>query len=289
MTVAVPLVKGFYDQKTGSIQYVVADPTTNQCAIIDPVWNYDEKSAHASTESADEIMAFIADRGLEVEWILDTHPHADHFSAAVVLAERCGAPRAIGEHVVAVQALWKELYNLGDDFPADGQQWDRLFADGDTFRIGELEARVLFSPGHTLASVTYLIGDAAFVHDTLFMPDGGTARADFPGADARTLYRSIQTLLALDADTRVFTGHDYKPNGREARWESTIGEQRATNKHLRDNPSEDEYVAMREERDATLPLPASMLAALQVNIRGGRLPEPEDNGRSYLRLPVNHF
>lgn len=284
-----PEVVGFYEEKTGSVQYVVIEVSTGCCAIIDPVWNYDEKGARTSTESFDQITAFIAERNLTVEWVLDTHPHADHLSAGVLLGERYGAPRAIGEKVVEVQKLWKNIYNFGDEYPTDGRQWDRLFADGDTFRLGNIEAHVMHSPGHTLASITYVIGDAAFVHDTLFMPDGGTARADFPGGDARTLFRSIQRILELPDATRLYTGHDYKPGGREARWESTVAEQRKTNKHLRDDPSEDEYVAMREARDKTLPLPALMLAALQINTRGGRLPEPEDNGRAYLKIPLNQF
>lgn len=285
----VPEVVAFYDEKTGSVQYVVIDPATDCCAVIDPVWNYDEAAARTSTESIDEITAFIAERGLTVEWILDTHPHADHFSAAVLLGERYGAPRAIGEKVVEVQRLWKKIYNLDDDYAVDGRQWDRLFADGEMFAIGQLQGQVMLSPGHTLASITYVIGDAAFVHDTLFMPDSGTARADFPGGDARSLFRSIQRILALPDTTRIFVGHDYRPGGREARWQSTVAEQRVTNKHLRDQPSEDDYVAMREARDDTLSLPALMLAALQVNTRSGRLPEPEDNGRSYLKIPLNSF
>ncbi|MES1954655.1 MBL fold metallo-hydrolase [Salinisphaera hydrothermalis] len=289
MAAVTPEVTGFYDDKTGSVQYVVVDPSTARCAIIDPVWNYDETAARTSTESFDAITAFIDAHDLTVEWILDTHPHADHFSAGVLLGERYGAPRAIGQKVVEVQKLWKRIYNFGDDYPTDGRQWDRLFADGETFQLGNLDAHVMLSPGHTLASITYVIGDAAFVHDTLFMPDSGTARADFPGGDARTLFRSIQRILELPDATRIFVGHDYRPDGRDARWESTVAEQRATNTHLRDDPSEDEYVAMRESRDATLPLPALMLAALQVNTRGGRLPEPEDNGRSYLKIPLNQF
>lgn len=289
MAESVPEVAGFYDEKTGSVQYVVIDLSTSRCAIIDPVWNYDEQAARTSTESMDEIMAFIADRGLAVDWILDTHPHADHFSAAALLAERYGAPCAIGEKIVAVQKLWQKIYNLGNDFPADGRQWDHLFTEGELFKIGELDGRVMLSQGHTLASVTYVIGDSAFVHDTLFMPDSGTARADFPGGDARTLYRSIQQILELPDATRVFTGHDYRPDGRAPLWISTVGQQRTNNRHLCDEPTEDEYVAMREARDETLPLPVLMLAALQVNIRGGRLPPTEDDGRSYLKIPLNHF
>lgn len=283
-----PEVVGFYDKKTGSVQYVVIDGATNCCAIIDPVLNFDEKSARTSTESIDEIRQFIADRGLSVAWVLDTHPHADHFSAAVYLAEEYDAPRAIGAKVVEVQQLWKDIYNLGDELVADGRQWDRLFAEGDTFKIGELDARVMFSPGHTLASITYVIGDAAFVHDTLFQPDFGTARADFPGGDAGDLYRSIQRILELPDDTRLFTGHDYMPGGRDPQWESTVGEQRAHNPHLQ-SVDEQAYVDMREKRDAELPLPALMLESLQVNVRGGCLPPAEDNGRSYLKIPLNYF
>lgn len=284
-----PEVVGFYEQKTGSVQYVVIDPATERCAIVDPVWNYDETAARTSTECFDQITAFIDARGLTVEWILDTHPHADHFSAGVLLGERYEAPRAIGEKVVEVQKLWKKIYNFGDDYATDGRQWDRLFADGETFKLGEIDVQVMHSPGHTLASITYVIGDAAFVHDTLFMPDSGTARADFPGGDARTLFHSIQRILELPDATRIFVGHDYRPDGREARWESTVAEQRAHNTHLRDQPSEGEYVALREARDATLPLPNLMLAALQVNTRGGRLPESEANGRAYFKIPVNCF
>lgn len=284
-----PEVTACYDWPTGSVQYVVVDPQTRQCAIIDPVWNYDSRSGRTSTESMDEIKYFISDRGLTVAWVLDTHPHADHFSGARELAEYYEAPVAIGEKVTGVQKLWQEIYNLGADFATDGRQWDRLFADNDTFNIGELEVSVLFTPGHTLASIAYLIGDAVFVHDTLFMPDAGSARADFPGGDAHDLYQSIQRLLALPDDTRVFVGHDYCPNGREPRWQSTVGEQRQNNIHLKDNPDEADYVDMREQRDASLPLPGMMLAALQVNIRGGELPPAEDNGRSYLKIPLNHF
>lgn len=283
-----PEVVGFYEQVSGSVQYVCIDPATQRCAIIDPVLNYNANSAATSTESADEIIALIRERELKVDWILDTHPHADHLSAACYLQEHLDAPRGIGEHVIDVQKLWKDIYNFGDDFPTDGRQWDRLFADGDTFAIGNLQARVMYSPGHTLASITYVIGDAAFVNDTLFMPDFGTARADFPGGDARTLYRSIQQILALPDTTRVFTGHDYMPNGREPKWESTVAEQRAHNPHLQ-GVDEAAYVKMRNQRDAELPLPAQMLAALQINTRGGCLPEPEANGTAYLKIPINRF
>lgn len=288
MSATQPEVVGFFEEKTFSVQYVCIDAATRHAAIIDPVLNFDEKCARTDTASADEILDFIARRGLTVDWILDTHPHADHLSAAIYLQEKLNAPRGIGEQVVKVQRLWKAIYNFDDDFPTDGNQWDRLFADGDTFQIGELEARVMYSPGHTLASVTYVVGDAAFVHDTLFQPDFGTARADFPGGDARTLYQSIQQILALPDETRLFTGHDYMPNDREPQWESTVAEQRASNPHLQ-GIDEEAYVELRNERDASLPIPDLMLAALQINTRGGRLPEPEPNGTAYLKIPLNRF
>jgi glyoxylase-like metal-dependent hydrolase (beta-lactamase superfamily II) len=208
-----PDVTGFYDAPTGSIQYIVADPNTRKCAIIDPVLDFDPRSGSTRTGSADQLLMYIEGHGLTLEWILDTHPHADHFSAAGYLRDKTGAPTAIGEHVVEVQRLWKMLYNLPDTFRIDGSQWDHLFADGERFAVGELKARVLPSPGHTLCSITYVIGNAAFVHDTLFMPDSGTARCDFPGGDARQLWRSIQRILRLPADTRLFTGHNYRPKG----------------------------------------------------------------------------
>lgn len=281
-----PDVKAFYDPRTFSVQYVVACPRTRRCAIVDPVLDYDEKSGSTATSSADAILAHVEARGLTVEWILDTHPHADHFSAAAYLRERTSAPTGIGEKIVEVQKLWKAIYNW-PDFAADGSQWDHLFAEGETFRIGEIDGKVLFSPGHTLASVTYVVGDAAFVHDTLFMPDGGTARADFPGGSAARLWHSIQEILALPDETRLFTGHDYQPGGREPRWESSVGEQRCSNVHLTKAKDEAAFVALREGRDRTLPMPKLILHALQVNINGGRLPEPEANGERYLKLPLN--
>ncbi len=280
-----PQVKGFFDKRTWSVQYVVSDPDTGKCAIIDPVLDFDEKSGATATINADAILDYIRENGLIVEWILDTHPHADHFSAAQYLKEKTGAQTAIGERVVDVQNLWKGIYNW-PELAADGSQWDRLFAHGDTFKVGSIEAKVMFSPGHTLASITYVIGDAAFVHDTLFMPDSGTARADFPGGDARVLWRSIQDILALPDETRIFTGHDYQPGGRAPRWESTVAEQKKSNPHLA-GVSEEEFVALRTKRDKTLPMPKLILHALQVNIRGGRLPEPEANGKRYLKFPLD--
>ena len=281
-----PEVTGFFDPRTWSVQYVAADPATKECAIIDPVLDYDEKSGQTGTANADRILEFVASKGYRVAWILDTHPHADHFSAAHYLKGKTGAPTAIGEKVVEVQKLWKGFYNW-PDFPADGSQWDRLFAHGDTFKVGDLDASVMFSPGHTLASITYVIGDAAFVHDTIFMPDSGTARADFPGGSAKVLWASIQDILALPDATRLFTGHDYQPDGREPLWESTVGQQKARNIHLSTCRTEAEFTALREARDRTLPMPKLILHALQVNIRGGRLPEPEANGTRYLKIPLD--
>lgn len=278
-------VKAFYDPRTFSVQYVVADPSTKTCAIIDPVLDFDEKSGSTATTSADAILADVAQRGLRVTWVLDTHPHADHFSAAHYLREKTGAPKAIGERIVDVQKLWKEIYNL-PNVAADGSQWDKLFAAGEHFAIGNLEARVMFSPGHTLASVTYVIGDAAFVHDTLFMPDGGTARADFPGGSAARLWDSIDAILALPESTRVFTGHDYQPGGRAPKWESTVAEQKRSNIHIA-GKDKAAFVALREQRDRSLAMPRLILHALQVNIQGGKLPEPEQNGRRYLKFPLD--
>ncbi|MBJ2150218.1 MBL fold metallo-hydrolase [Paracoccus sp. IB05] len=283
---SLPTVTAFYESRTGSVQYVVADPVTKDCVIIDPVLDYDEKSGATATIEADRILAFIATEGYRLTQILDTHPHADHFSAADYLKRKTGAPTAIGAKVIEVQKLWKGFYNLAD-FPADGSQWDRLYEDGDTFFVGEIAARVMFSPGHTLASITYVIGDAAFVHDTLFMPDSGTARADFPGGSAPSLWASIQAILALPDATRVFTGHDYCQGGRAAAWESTVAAQRGTNSHMSKYLTEAAYVAAREARDATLPMPKLILHALQVNINAGRLPAPESDGRRYLKIPLD--
>ena len=283
---AKPRVKGFFDKRTFSIQYVVSDPATGRCAIVDPVLDFDEKSGATATRNADAILAYVNDNGLSVEWILDTHPHADHLSAARYLKAKTGAPTAIGEKVVEVQKLWKDIYNW-PGLPADGSQWDRRLADGESFSVGSIPARAMFSPGHTLASVTYVVGDAAFVHDTLFMPDSGTARADFPGGSASRLWKTIQDILALPGETRVFTGHDYQPDGREPRWESTVAEQKAANTHISTCRSQAEFVALREARDRTLAMPKLILHALQVNINGGRLPEPEANGRRYLRFPLD--
>lgn len=282
------IVTGFHEATTGSVQYVVADPLTRKAAVIDPVLDFDPRSGSTRTTSANRLLRHIEADGLALEWILDTHPHADHFSAADYLKGVTGAATGIGERVTQVQKLWKQIYNLPDAVPTDGSQWDHLFADGERFAIGEMEGRVLLSPGHTLASVTYVIGNAAFVHDTLFMPDSGTARADFPGGDARELWHSIQRILQLPSETRLFTGHDYRPNGRPARWESTVAAQKANNLQVK-NSDEARFVKVRTERDRILPLPGLMLAALQVNLAAGRLPAPEVEGRRYLKIPLNAF
>lgn len=284
-----PEVTGFYEHDTGSIQYVVSDPATKKAAIVDAVLNFDPRNARTSTGSADEILQHVRERGLAVEWILDTHPHADHCMAAAYLKQELNCPQAIGEKVREIAALWRDFYNEPNAFDVD-TAFDRLFADGDTFRIGSLAVRVMLSPGHTLGSITYVVGDdAAFVHDTLMFPDAGSARADFPGGDAATLYRSIQKILALPASARLFVGHDYCKNGRAPQWEATVAEHRRTNSDVKDGISESEFVKLRTEKDKALPLPDRMLHALQVNLRGGRLPEPQSDGRSYFKIPANRF
>jgi glyoxylase-like metal-dependent hydrolase (beta-lactamase superfamily II) len=283
-----PDVTGYYHEPTGSIGYLVADPATGRAAVIDPVLDYDEKSARISTASADAMLADIRERRLQVDWILDTHPHADHLSALDYLKNQLGAPTGIGEKIVDVQKLWREIYNIAD-FPVDGRQWDRLFADGDRFTIGALPARVMFSPGHTLASITYVIGDCAFVHDTIFQPDTGSARCDFPGGDPEKHYHSIMAILALPEETRLFTGHDYKQGGREARWQSTVAQQKRENIHFKNEPSCEDYARIRRARDRTLSMPKQILHALQINLRGGQLPPAENDSRHYLKIPVNRL
>jgi glyoxylase-like metal-dependent hydrolase (beta-lactamase superfamily II) len=283
-----PDVTGFYDPRTCSIQYIVADPLTRRCAVIDPVLDFDPRSGSTLTTSADRLLKHIQEHGLALEWILDTNPYTDHFSAAGYLKDMTGASTAIGDRVVEVQRLWRQIYNFPETIATDGSQWDHLFAEGERFAVGETEAWVLLSPGHTLCSVTYVIGNAAFVHDTVFMPDSGTARADFPGGDARQLWRSIQRILHLPSDTRLFTGHDYRPNGRRACWESNVAAQRSNNLHLK-NSDEAKFVQFRTERDRSLPMPALILSALQVNLAGGRLPAPAVDGRRYLKIPLNAF
>lgn len=286
-TIKAPEVKAFFDPRTWSVQYVVSDPATRNCVIIDPVLDFNEKSGAIRTESADAILSYIAENGLELTQILDTHPHADHLTAADYLKQKTGVPIAIGEHITKVQKLWRDIYNW-PELAVDGSQWDRLYAHGDRFKVGSIDAHVLYSPGHTLASISYVIGDAAFVHDTFFMPDSGTARADFPGGNAKVLWASLQEILTLPDETRIFTGHDYQPGGREPLWESTVGEQKRSNPHIV-GQTEQSYVCLREARDRTLPMPKLILHALQVNVNGGRLPQPEENGQRYLKFPLDAF
>jgi glyoxylase-like metal-dependent hydrolase (beta-lactamase superfamily II) len=283
-----PDVAALHDAATGSWQYVVSDPATRTAAIIDPVLDFDPASGATGTENADALLAHLREAGLEVAWILDTHPHADHLSAAFLLKERLGAKQGIGVKTLAVQDIWADLY-ADDALAGHPEHWDRLFEDGERFPLGSLEVEVMLSPGHTLASITYRIGDAAFVHDTLMVPDSGSSRADFPGGDAGTLYDSIQRLLDLPEETRLFVGHDYGGKGREPECMATVAEHRADNIHLGGGATREAFVETREARDRTLPLPDRMLAALQVNIRGGRLPEPDAKGRRVLALPLDRF
>lgn len=282
-------VAGFFDEATSSVSYVVADAGSGRCAVIDPVLGYDARSGRISRAPLEPLAAHIRGRGLTVEWVLDTHVHADHFTAMAEARDMFGGRTGIGAHVSRVQRIFAEIYNLDSSFPADGSQFDRLFADGESFAIGGVPVRVMHVPGHTPACVAYLIGDAVFVGDTLLMPDFGTARCDFPGGDAAALYASVRRILALPPETRLFVAHDYAPGGRAFAWETTVAAQRAENLHVRDGISPDEFVALRRARDATLELPALMLPALQVNIRAGVLPAAESNGLRYLRIPLNRF
>lgn len=280
-------VQAFFDPRTATVSYVVSDTATDCAAVVDPVLDFDFKSGHTNTRSADAVLQYLRAEKLDVQWILETHAHADHLSGARYLQEQVGGRIAIGEHIREVQATFKKIYNLERSFLPDGSQFDLLLKDGENFRIGELEARALLVPGHTPADMAYLIDDAAFVGDTLFMPDVGTARADFPGGDARVLFRSIRRLLDLPPETRIFVCHDYPPAGREPAWETTVGEQRAANIHVRDGIDEERFVAMRTARDATLEVPTLILPSIQVNVRAGRLPPADANGIAYLRIPLN--
>jgi len=285
-----PEVTGFYDDATGSIQYLVADPETRKAALIDTVLGFEPESAATDPAGVDAILRFVDREGLEIVWILDTHPHADHLMASALLKTRLGAPNAIGEKVTEIAELWRGLYNMPAAFdPA--RDFDRLFTDGDTFKIGALPVRVMLSPGHTLGSITYIVGeDAAFVHDTFMQPDAGTSRADFPGGSAAELYDSLQAILLLPDATRLFVGHDYGSDYRAGpAWEASVAEQRRHNAHIGGGVSKAAYVEVREARDATLALPERMLQVLQMNLRAGRLPDPEDDGNSYLKIPVNRF
>lgn len=284
-------VEAFHDSATGTVSYIALDLGTNRCALIDSVLDYDAKAGRTSTESADRLIARVAELGAHVEWILETHVHADHLTAAPYLQAQVGGKIGIGSHIARVQDVFGSLYNAGADMPRDGSQFDHLFIDDEAFSIGSLACRALHTPGHTPACMAYLIGDgqdtAAFVGDTLFMPDFGTARCDFPGGDAHALFRSISRVLSLPADTLIYVCHDYPPEGREVHYVSTVAEQRALNIHVRDGISEEQFVAMRTTRDATLAMPTLILPSVQVNMRAGHLPAPETNGVRYLKIPLN--
>jgi glyoxylase-like metal-dependent hydrolase (beta-lactamase superfamily II) len=289
---ASPAVTGFFDPATSSVSYLVADPEAKVAAIIDPVLDFDARAGRISTASADRIVDAAA--GLSVAWVLETHTHADHLSAADHVKKRTGARTGTGAHVGEVQKTWAQIYNLEPGFRTDGSQFDRLFADGERFKLGTLDVTVWRTPGHTPSCSSFIVEGGAglkhvFIGDTLFMPDYGTARADFPGGCARTLYRSIRRILSLPPETRLYMCHDYQPGGRAVAWETTVAEQRAGNLHIKDGVSEDDFVKFRQDRDKTLSTPALILPAIQVNIRGGKLPPPDANGTVYLRLPVNRI
>ncbi len=285
-----PEVFSFFDVPTNTATYVLKDPASPSAAIVDSVLDYDAAAGRTDTKAADELIAFVKERGLDVQWLLETHVHADHLSAAPYLKEKLGGKIAIGANITVVQDVFGKVFNAGTEFERDGSQFDALFRDGDRIRIGEMAGYAMHTPGHTPACMTYVFGDAAFIGDTLFMPDYGTARADFPGGSARDLYRSIRKVLALPPETRLFLCHDYKAPGRdEFVWETTVAAQRASNVHVRDGVTEDEYVAMREARDRTLGMPKLIIPSIQVNMRAGDLPEPEDNGVRYLKLPLDRL
>jgi glyoxylase-like metal-dependent hydrolase (beta-lactamase superfamily II) len=281
-----PIIRAFFDEPTNTVSYLVTDPATNKAAVIDPVLDYDHNAGEVDTRSAEAVLAAAAQAGTRIEWALETHAHADHLSGAPFVKAKTGAKIGIGEHITDVQRLFRPIFNA-EDLKTDGSDFDHLFKDGERFKIGALDVEVLYTPGHTPADISYKVGDAVFVGDTLFMPDYGTARADFPGGDAHKLYRSIRRLLALPPETRLFMCHDYKAPGRDTyAWETTVGEERANNVHVKEGVTEDEFVAMREARDAELSAPRLLLPSIQVNIRAGRFPPAEANGVRYLTIPV---
>jgi glyoxylase-like metal-dependent hydrolase (beta-lactamase superfamily II) len=283
-----PIVNAFFDEATNTITYVVREPEGRACAVVDSVLDFDYASGRTDTRSADAVIAFIKAEGLELHWILETHVHADHLSAAPYIQQRLGGRIGIGEKITVVQDTFGKIFNEGTEFQRDGSQFDRLFTEGDSLHIGQMRGDVLHTPGHTPACLTYVIGDAAFVGDTLFMPDFGTARCDFPGGSAETMFDSVQKILNLPDATRIFVGHDYKAPGRDVyAWESTVGEQKARNVHVGAGRSREDFVKMRRTRDATLSMPRLIIPSLQVNMRAGQMPPPEDNGVSYLKVPVN--
>ena len=283
-----PIVTSFFDTATNTISYVVSDPNGNSCAIIDSVLDFDFSSGRTNTAFADEIITFVNQKGLSVEWLLESHVHADHLSAAPYLQEKVGGKIAIGENIKIVQDTFGKIFNEGTEFQRDGSQFDRLFTDGDSFHIGQMRGDVIHTPGHTPACLTYVIGDAAFVGDTLFMPDFGTARCDFPGGSSTTMFNSIQKILSLPDETRIFVGHDYKaPERDEFAWETTVKEQKEKNIHIKVGKSKEDFVKMRDERDKKLNMPKLIIPSLQVNMRAGNMPEPDDQGNTYLKVPVN--
>jgi len=283
-----PEVYGFFDQATFTITYVVRDPSGNKCAVIDSVLDFDYASGRTDTRSADAVIEFVKEKGFEVEWLLESHVHADHLSAAPYIQEQLGGKIGIGENITMVQDTFGKVFNEGTEFQRDGSQFDRLFKEGDSFHIGQMRGDVMHTPGHTPACLTYTVGDAAFVGDTLFMPDFGTARCDFPGGSAETLFESIQKILTLPDETRIFVGHDYKAPGRdEFAWETSVAEQKAFNIHIGAGKPAEDFVAMRTERDSTLAMPRLIIPSLQVNMRAGQMPPAEDNGVTYLKVPVN--
>ena len=282
-----PQVHGIFDPSTWTITYVVYEKVGSACAIIDSVLDYDHKSGRTHTTSADKVIAFVKEKNLKVEWILETHAHADHVTAAPYFKEKLGGVTAIGDHIQQVQKVFQGVFNLESSFKTDGSQFGHLLKEDEEFTIGELTAKTLFVPGHTPACVAYQIGDAVFVGDTMFMPDVGTARCDFPGGDAKVLYKSVRKLLSLPNETRLFMCHDYPPNDRAINFETTVAEQRAKNIHVHDGVSEAEFVAMRSKRDATLEMPVLILPSVQVNIRAGEMPPKEANGVAYLKIPMN--
>jgi glyoxylase-like metal-dependent hydrolase (beta-lactamase superfamily II) len=282
-----PEVVAFFDEPTNTISYIVKDPNSDACAVVDSVMDIDYAAGRITYDGADAIIRYIEEKGWKLEWVIETHVHADHLSAAPYIQQKLGGKLGIGENITIVQDTFGKVFNEGTEFQRDGSQFDRLFGDGDSYTIGSLTAHVMHTPGHTPACMTHVIGDAAFVGDTLFMPDGGSARADFPGGDARELYRSMKRVLALPDETRLFMCHDYGPNGRDIQWETTIADERAHNIHVKDGISEDEFVAMREARDATLAMPKLIIPSLQVNMRAGQMPPKDKDGKTFLKVPVN--
>jgi len=282
-----PEVTAFFDEPTNTISYVVKDPASNACAVVDSVMDIDYAAGRITYDGADKIIAFIQEKDLKLEWLIETHVHADHLSAAPYIQKHLGGKLGIGDRITVVQETFGKIFNEGTEFQRDGSQFDRLFKDGDTYNVGKMQCFAMHTPGHTPACMTHVMGDAAFVGDTLFMPDGGTARADFPGGDAHSLFKSIKKVLALPKQTRLFMCHDYGPNGRDIRWETTVGDEREHNIHVRDGVTEEEFVAMRTARDSTLGMPKLIIPSLQVNMRAGDLPPPDTSGKRFLKVPVN--